>query len=102
VAELLSLSACIEAIEPAFIAHDEGRTLGPAILGVPAGDEGAFHIKAAGVTLGHRYFAAKLNGNFSRNPQQRGLPAIQGVIVLADADTGTPLAVLDSIDHRGL
>jgi ornithine cyclodeaminase/alanine dehydrogenase-like protein (mu-crystallin family) len=72
VAELLSLSACIEAIEPAFIAHDEGRTLGPAILGVPAGDEGAFHIKAAGVTLGHRYFAAKLNGNFSRNPQQRG------------------------------
>ncbi len=101
VAELLSVPVCIAAIERAFLAHGEGRTLPPVILSVPAGD-GGFHIKAAGVTLGRRYFAAKLNGNFSRNPQQRGLPAIQGVIVLADADTGTPLAILDSIEITAL
>jgi alanine dehydrogenase len=101
VAELLSVSACIEAIERAFVAHGEGRTLAPAILGVPAG-EGGFHIKAAGVTLGRRYFAAKVNGNFSQNPRQRSLPAIQGVIVLADADTGSPLAILDSIEITAL
>jgi ornithine cyclodeaminase/alanine dehydrogenase-like protein (mu-crystallin family) len=102
VARLLSVDACIEAIERAFVAHGEGRTLPPAILGVPAG-EGGFHIKAAGVTLGRRYFAAKVNGNFAQNPQRGGgLPAIQGVIVLADADTGSPLAILDSIEITAL
>lgn len=38
VAELLSVEACADAIERAFMAHAEGRTLPPAILGVPAGD----------------------------------------------------------------
>jgi alanine dehydrogenase len=101
VAKLLSLTACIGAIERAFVAHAEGRTLPPAILGVPAG-EGGFHVKAAGVELSRRYFATKVNGNFSRNPERRGIPAIQGVIVLADADTGAPLAIMDSIEITAL
>jgi ornithine cyclodeaminase/alanine dehydrogenase-like protein (mu-crystallin family) len=101
VAALLPISTCIETIERAFVAHAEGHTLPSGILGVPAGD-GGFHIKAAGVTLGRRYFAAKVNGNFSTNPDERGLPAIQGVIVLADADTGTPLGILDSIEITAL
>jgi alanine dehydrogenase len=101
VAELLSITACIGAIERAFVAHAEGRTLPPAILGVPAG-EGGFHVKAAGVDFGRGYFATKVNGNFSKNPERRGIPAIQGVILLADADTGTPLAIMDSIEITAL
>ncbi len=101
VAALLPVEACLAAVEGALVAHAEGRTLPPAVLGVPAG-AGGFHVKAAGVGLGRRYFAAKVNGNFSANPERRGLPAIQGVVVLADADTGTPLALMDSIELTAL
>ena len=94
---LLDLDECIAAVEAAFRLHAEGRSLAPAILGVPAG-EGGFHVKAAGLDLGRRYFAAKTNGNFPANPRRKGLPAIQGVIVLCDADDGTVLALMDSME----
>jgi ornithine cyclodeaminase/alanine dehydrogenase-like protein (mu-crystallin family) len=94
VAALLDLDTCIAAVESAFRLHGQGQTLPPAVLGVPA-PGGGFHVKAAG--LGG-YFAAKCNGNFSDNPRRFGLPAIQGVVVLAAAANGAPLAVLDSIE----
>ena len=97
VQELLGLDDCIAAVESAFRLHAEGRSLGPGVLGVPARD-GGFHIKAAGLELGRRYFAAKTNANFPDNPRRHGLPAIQGGIVLCDADDGRPLAVMDSIE----
>lgn len=84
-------------MEAAFRLHSEGRSLAPAVLGVPAG-EGGFHVKAAGLDLGRRYFAAKTNANFPGNPRKHGLPAIQGVIVLCDADDGRVLAVMDSME----
>lgn len=95
VLDLLTLRHCIDAVEEAFRLHAEGRTLGPGVLGVPAGD-GGFHIKAAGLIGERRYFAAKTNANFPDNPRRFGRPAIQGTIVLADATTGAPLAVMDS------
>jgi alanine dehydrogenase len=95
VVDLLPLRDCIDAVEAAFRLHAEGRTLGPGVLGVPAGD-GGFHIKAAGLVGAKRYFAAKINANFPENPRRNGLPAIQGTLVLADATTGAPLAVMDS------
>jgi ornithine cyclodeaminase/alanine dehydrogenase-like protein (mu-crystallin family) len=101
VAELLPMDDCIQAVERALVAHAEGRTLPPAIVSVPAGD-GGFHVKAAGVEFDRRYFAAKVNGNFSTNPARHGLPAIHGVIVLADAETGVPLAIMDSMEITAL
>jgi alanine dehydrogenase len=95
VLELLSLPECIAAVEGAFRLHAEGRTLGPGVLGVPAG-QGGFHIKAAGLVGERTYFAAKTNANFPDNPRRFGLPTIQGTVVLADADNGAPLAVMDS------
>src|SRR6185295_5915289 len=47
---------------------------------------------------GRLYFAVKTNANFSGNPERHGRPAIQGVIVLCDADNGCPLAVMDSME----
>lgn len=60
--------------------------------------EGGFHIKAGLLKErgGRPYFAAKVNGNFPENPARRGLPTIQGVVVLADADSGAPVAVMGS------
>ena len=91
---LLTLPECIDAVERAFRLHAEGRTLRPGVLGVPAG-EGGFHIKAAGLIGDPSYFAAKTNANFPANPCL-GLPTIQGTVLLADASTGAPLAVMDS------
>lgn len=93
--DLLSLRDCIDAVEAAFRLHAEGRTLGPGVLGVPAGT-GGFHIKAAGLVGERRYFAAKTNANFPDNPRLFGRPAIQGTVVLFDATTGEPLATMDS------
>ncbi len=97
VTALLRLDECIDAVEQAFKAHAEGRSLPPGVLGVHAKD-GGFHIKAAGLELNRPYFAAKVNGNFMRNQARFGLPSIQGVIVLCDAETGALLAVMDSIE----
>jgi alanine dehydrogenase len=95
VLDLLTLRDCIDAVEAAFRLHGEGRSLGPGVLGVPAGD-GGFHIKAAGLVGERRYFAAKTNANFPDNPRRFGRPAIQGTVVLSDAAMGEPLAVMDS------
>jgi ornithine cyclodeaminase/alanine dehydrogenase-like protein (mu-crystallin family) len=97
VAALLNLTECMEAVEQAFKAHAEGRSLPPGVLGVHAQD-GGFHIKAAGLELSRLYFAAKVNGNFMHNRERFGLPTIQGVIVLCDGANGTPLAVMDSME----
>lgn len=95
VLELLTLPDCITAVEEAFRLHADGRTLGPGVLGVHA-HGGGFHIKAAGLLGSRRYFAAKTNANFPENPVRFGRPTIQGTVVLADAENGAPLAIMDS------
>ena len=97
VQHFLGLVDCIEAVEHAFRLYGQGKTLPPAMTGVHASD-GGFHLKAGILPLARSYFAAKVNGNFPNNRQHFNLPTIQGVIVLCDAQTGRPLAVLDSME----
>lgn len=97
VAALLDLDTCIVAVEQAFRLHGAGTLPAPGVLAVHVAG-GGFHIKAGVLELGRRYFAAKTNANFPDNPAHHGLPTIQGVLVLADADRGTPLAVMDSME----
>lgn len=94
---LLSLDECIEAVERAFRLYGEGKAAAPGVLSMHT-QNGGFHIKAGMLGLSREYFAAKVNGNFSGNPARFGLPTIQGLIVLCDAEKGTPLAVMDSRD----
>jgi alanine dehydrogenase len=96
VAELLPLSDCIQAVEQAFQLQGEGRAPAPGVLGVRA-QGGGFHIKTGILPLSRNYFAAKTNANFPGNPA-RGLPTIQGVILLFDADNGQVLAATDSME----
>lgn len=95
IADLLSVEDCIRAVEDAFRLHAEGRSLGSGVLSLHV-EGGAFHIKAAGLHLGRSYFAAKINGNFFHNIERFGMPRIQGAVILADAENGFPLAILDS------
>src|SRR5215469_8878359 len=94
---LLTFDECIAAVELAFRLHGEGRTIPPAVLGLQVSN-GGFHIKAGVLSLSRNYFAAKVNGNFPENPARFGLATIQGMIILCDADNGSPLALLASAD----
>jgi alanine dehydrogenase len=94
---LLTVRDCIAAVEHAFRLYGEKRAAPPGMLGLH-GQDGAFHIKAGFLQLERSYFAAKVNANYPENGPRFGLPTIQGVIVLCDAENGRPLAIMDSIE----
>jgi ornithine cyclodeaminase/alanine dehydrogenase-like protein (mu-crystallin family) len=97
VERLLSLRDCIDAVDEIFRLQGQGKIPTPGILGVRA-PAGGLHVKAGLLPGDRNYLVAKLNANFPGNNAQFGLPTIQGVIVVFDAENGLPLAILDSID----
>jgi alanine dehydrogenase len=97
VQELLGLRECIDAVEKAFHLQGQGKISEPGILGMRT-QSGGLHVKTACLTGAKAYIAAKLNTNFPQNHARFGLPTIQGVIVLYDAENGRALAVIDSIE----
>ncbi len=96
VRRLVTPGDALAAVEEAFRLRAEGRALPATHLSIPL-EGGGFHVKASGWTRGRTWVAAKINANFPANPERFGLPTIQGVVVLADGERGTPLAVMDSI-----
>lgn len=98
IAALMGTGDWLEAAETAFRAAAEGTAAIPAPMTL-AGRDGAFHAKGATIVHDGRLFAAlKLNGNFPANPALRGLPTIQGAILLCDGETGSLLAIMDSAE----
>lgn len=75
---------------------DQGRALGFVVAG------GSIHVKAGLLPGSRRAFAAKVNVNLPDNPASRGLPTIQGLVLLADARDGRPLAVIESTALTGI
>ena len=71
--------------------EDQGRSLGFAIPG------GSIHVKAGLLPGSHVAFAAKVNVNLPGNWRARRMPTIQGLVVLADATNGRPLAIIELI-----
>lgn len=92
---LFTPEVALAAAEAAFRSQGEGTTVPPQSIGLHATD-GGFHVKAALHLGGRPVFAAKVNGNFPGNPAKHGLPTIQGMLYLADAERGIPLAVMAS------
>jgi alanine dehydrogenase len=97
ISRLLTVEDCITAVEACFAAHARGETLGPGLLH-GEGINGEFHIKAGGIRVPGAFYACKVNGGFFRNRATNGLPNIQGLILLYDATTGQPLAVMESAE----
>ena len=97
IADLMSFGEYVEAVEDAFRVYAEGKALSPGLLDIEAQD-GAFHIKAAGLKLSRTYVAVKVNGNFPQNMERYELPTIQGAITLCDGEMGYPLAFMDSTE----
>ena len=98
VARLMDFTDYVDAVEAGFRAAATGQALAPpaAAFHVPGG---SYHAKAAALLAGDPpVMAIKLNGNYPGNPAANGLPTVQGVIYLADATNGRPLALMDSIE----
>ncbi len=95
---LASLPACIAAVGDAFRAHGRGGTLGMARIHIGGLGGGVFHLTAGGLDLGDGGGAVglKLNGRFPPLTPGAG-QRVAGAILLADAGTGQPVALLDSM-----
>jgi ornithine cyclodeaminase/alanine dehydrogenase-like protein (mu-crystallin family) len=92
-AALLDLDGYIEAVEEAFRLHGVGEALSPSRVHVPSG-AGAFHVVVGGLRYADGpLFAVKVNARF---PTADGRPGVRGLITLASAADGRPLAILDS------
>lgn len=85
------------AVEQAFRAAAAATAYSPPPMHLPM-RRGGFHAKGAGISLDRDYVAVKVNGNFPDNPAELGLPTIQGAILLSDGNTGSLLAVIDSVE----
>lgn len=96
VTALMDRTAWLEAVKAGFRAVAEGKAAAPPPMTI-AGAGGAFHAKGASLARDRHYVALKLNGNFPGNPA-RGLPTIQGALLLCDGETGALLAIMDSIE----
>src|SRR3954471_13902257 len=98
---LLNPGVVIEALQEAYAAlannpADQGRSLGFTI------DGGSIHVKSGLLPGSHLAFASKVNVNLPDNWKVRGLPTIQGVVVISDARDGRPLAIMESITLTGI
>ena len=68
----------------------------PALMHVSAPD-GEFHIKAGGLHA-RAVLRAQIQRRFFHNRERYGMPNIQGMVILASASNGLPLAVMDSME----
>jgi ornithine cyclodeaminase len=92
----LDMASCIEACQAAFRAYSAGRAATPAVIHLDVSErEGEVHIKA-GYVYGARHFTLKVASSFPRNAAL-GRPTSDGMLVVFDAETGAPAAVL--LDH---
>lgn len=98
VTHVLTMRHAMDAVTQVMTAHGLSDVIAPNLLHADT-PKGEFHIKTGGMMTGETtgVFGLKANGGFFQN-HALGLPNILGVIVLADAETGCTLAVLDSTE----
>jgi ornithine cyclodeaminase/alanine dehydrogenase-like protein (mu-crystallin family) len=90
---MLGEREALEAVEVAFAALAEGRVVQPPPMGMEVAEAlGEVHVKGA-YLRGEPTFAVKVASGFYRNAE-RGLPTGSGLVLVFDATTGFPLALL--------
>jgi len=92
----LTMSEVVEAVDAAFREKGEGRVEMPPKPGIhPGGGDNFIHAMPAYIpALGSA--GVKWVSGFPGN-QAQGLPYITGLLILNDADTGIPIAVMDCV-----
>lgn len=99
VRSVLRMDACIDLMADTQAAISRGEIAPPLRSFVPvAGGRGGMGIMPGD---GSAAFGAKLVSLFAENPA-RGLPLIQGCILLFDRETGTPAALVEGASVTGI
>src|SRR5437773_11097008 len=90
---LLDPASCLKAVEEAFTAYATGGASLPAVINLDVlENKGEIHIKAGHLRHGSHY-AVKIASGFYDNPA-KGLPQNDGMVLVFDATTGVPAALL--------
>ena len=90
----LPMAAAIEAMRSAFKELGGGTVIMPPRLRLDAKEEQGVVLVMPSLSGGLSRLALKVLTLYDNNPKA-GLPFIQALVILSDASTGTPLAILD-------
>jgi ornithine cyclodeaminase/alanine dehydrogenase-like protein (mu-crystallin family) len=94
---LLTMPAAIAAVEDGFRWLAAGEIVLPQRVATPVTPYEGLHLSMPVYVMGDPgALTVKIVTVFGQNPARYGLPAIQGVILLHDARTGQPLALIDA------
>jgi ornithine cyclodeaminase len=95
----LDMQMVLEAIEKAFILHNQGHVKIPhkIVMDFPPGERERGRINGLAGYIGGDWEAAGIKWvpSFPKNPLERGLPRANAIIILNDTQTGMPLAIMD-------
>lgn len=90
---LLGHAECVDLMANAMRAISSGDVVAPVRQVIPLGEQDNFFVMP-GALAGGPVYGAKLVNLVPDNPK-RGLPNVQGLIVLFDHETGVPMALVD-------
>jgi ornithine cyclodeaminase len=97
VRELLPMADCVDAMADAMVASSTGRIAVPPRIIMPLIDQSGYFAVMPGSSAEPLVYGAKVVSLHPGNPA-RGLPAIQGFVVLFDHRTGSPVALVDGAE----
>ena len=90
----VSMTDAIEAMKEAFTALSSGTAIVPTRLSLDMPDQHALHLSMPAYIAGGKYITVKLVNVHYDNPQM-GLPLVNGIIVVMDAERGEPIALVE-------
>ena len=94
---LLPMAECIDVMDRAMRAASAGAVDAPKRIIAPLADGISYFIVMPGSTSGSTVYGAKVVSLHPANPAS-GRPAVQGFVTLFDAQTGTPVALIDGAE----
>ena len=94
VRKALPMRQAVEAIQKAFAQLSTGEADAPLRTGLPVPKHNGITLIMPGYLAGDDQLAVKIVSVFNDNPA-KGLPLIHAVVVVVDAETGAPAAIVD-------
>tara|TARA_Y100000588_G_scaffold104840_1_gene114364 strand:+ start:710 stop:1594 length:885 start_codon:yes stop_codon:yes gene_type:complete len=88
------MAEAIEAMKTAFVALSDGSAIVPNRINLPIEDKNALHLSMPAYIKGGKFNTIKLV-NIHFDNSRKGLPLINGVILVMDALEGSPLALIE-------